>query len=107
MMSPEIYFNHKEKFDYIETEVIKKLKDYPNFDHLDFSKNYNGNIHIRCFHKQIKGYSFGNHIEFKLDNDDYKEAVDIIVEMWKEYDNETYVKSYKRFIKDGERYGWD
>lgn len=106
-MSAQLYLDNKDKWEYIENEIIKGLKNYPNFDYIDFCNVGADGVQIRCFHKEIKGYSYGPQITVKYDMSNYLECIQEVIEMWKEFDTPEKVESYKKFIADCEKYGWD
>jgi hypothetical protein len=99
--------NHWYDLIYIEQSITEKLNDYPNFDGIDFSDVSAGGIQIRGFHKEIQGYTFGNQVTVKYDFTNVEECIQIFINMWKKYDVDKYVKWYKGFLKDGDKYGWD
>ncbi len=99
--------NHLQDLAYIEDKIDEKLKDYPNFNGIDFCDVSVGGINIRGHHKEIKGYTFGEQPKIKYDFSNMEECIVNFVEMWKEYDDEKYVKWYKGFLEDGDKWGWD
>lgn len=100
---------HKGQLRYIENEIYKGLKDYPNFEGIDFCDVHAGGIQIRGHHKDIKNYCFGEHIiiTIKYNFSNYKETISQFIEMWKAHDNEKFISGYKSFIANCEKYGWD
>ena len=92
---------------YIEKEIGKNLKSYPNFKGIDFCDVHAGGIQIRGHHKDIKNYCFGEQITIKYDFSNYKDTVAQFVDMWKSLDNNSFISGYKMFLADGEKYGWD
>lgn len=98
---------HYDKLMYIETKINEKLADFENFDGIDFCDVRAGGIQIRGFHKEIKGYTYGDQITIKYDFSNYEKVVDEFVNMWKNQDTPEKVKDYKDFIAAGERWGWD
>jgi hypothetical protein len=106
-VNTEILEKHKGQLRYIEKEIGKNLKSYPNFKGIDFCDVHAGGIQIRGHHKDIKGYCFGEQITIKYDFSNYKDTITQFVDMWKSLDNDSYISGYKSFLADGERYGWD
>lgn len=98
---------YKEDLAAIEKEINEKLKDQKGFRGIDFGRNADGNIYIRGFHSEVQGYSYGNQAVVSNTFEDKQEVIDNFVEMWKENDAKEKVDQYKRFIENGERYGWD
>lgn len=92
---------------YIENEINNRLSDYINFKGIDFCDVSAGGIQIRGHHKEIKGYTYGNQPTIDYDFSNCEEVIDQFVDMWKELDTPERVESQKRFIADGERWGWD
>lgn len=98
---------HKGQLRYIEKEIGKSLKSYPNFEGIDFCDVHAGGIQIRGHHKDIKNYCFGEQITIKYDFSNYKDTIAQFVNMWKSLDNDSFISDYKSFLADGEKYGWD
>lgn len=98
---------HKGQLCYIEKEIGKNLKSYPNFKGIDFCDVHAGGIQIRGHHKDIKNYCFGEQITIKYDFSNYKDAITQFVDMWKSLDNDSFISGYKSFLADGEKWGWD
>lgn len=61
----------------------------------------------RGFHKEVKGYCYGDQITIEYDFSNYEEAIELFVDEWKNSDIPKKVKSYKGFLEAGERWGWD
>lgn len=91
----------------IQDRIIEELKDHPNFLGVQFVDVSAGGIQISGFHKDIVGYSYGSQVTIKYDMSNAYEAADLFIKKWKEADTEANVNSFKRFIKDGEEYGWN
>ncbi|UNY48727.1 hypothetical protein P9294_gp012 [Bacillus phage FADO] len=91
----------------VEFSIDRALSDYPNFDGIDFCDVSAGGIQIRGHHKEIKGYTYGGQPTIKYDFSNYVDCVSEFVEMWKELDTPSRVKSHQEFLADGEKYGWD
>ena len=90
----------------IQSAIEEQLKEYPNFDGIQFvDVNANG-IQIRGFHKQST-YSFIDQLTIKYDFSNYKECIEMFVLKWKERDNNESLDWHNRFIEQGEQYGWD
>lgn len=98
---------HIEDYKTIERSIEERLKDFPNFDGIDFCDVGANGIQIRGHHKQIKGYTYGSQPTIKYDFSNCKDVIDEFVEMWKEKDNPKSITSELSFIADGEKYGWD
>ena len=92
---------------YIENEITKKLKNFPNFNGIDFCDVNADGIQIRGHHKLIKGYTYGSQPTIQYDFSNYEECINKFIKMWKEFDTPEQVKSYQNFITDGEKWGWD
>lgn len=106
-LKDNILEKHYDKLMYIETQINEKLADFENFDGIDFCDVRAGGIQIRGFHKEIKGYTYGDQITIEYDFSNCEDAIDKFVNMWKNADTPEKVESYKDFIAAGERWGWD
>jgi uncharacterized protein YjbK len=91
----------------IRHSIYCALKDYPNFDGLDFTDVNGGHINIRAFHKDIKNYTYGNDIKLEYDFSNANEAIEEFIDMWKAYDTEEELESCKRFFESCEKYGFN
>lgn len=91
----------------IQNEIHKKLAGYENFLGIDFCNVGANGIQIRGHHKEIKRYTYGLQPTIKYDFSNIDEVIKEFVEMWWEYDTQDQISKKKRFIADGEKYGWD
>jgi len=99
--------SHIKDYIKIENAIESQLKNYENFDGIDFCDvNANG-IQIRGHHKKIKNHTYGSQPTIKYDFSNCDEAVDDFVNMWKEIDNPVSINKELSFIAAGEKYGWD
>lgn len=98
---------HENDFKYINKKINNKLKEYKNFDGIDFCDVSANGIQIRGHHKEIKGYTFGEQPTIKYDFSNVEDAIEEFVDMWKKCDNSSYLIKLKNFIAFGEKYGWD
>lgn len=106
-MEEEMINNHKNEIKWLVNHINENLKDRPNFNGFDLCDvNANG-IQIRMFNKQIRNYSFGDQFTIDYDWSNYKEAANKAIENFRNYDNDKYIVSYKNFLENGEKYGWD
>ena len=101
------YKDRKEDFDKIRQMIADKLKDFPDFNGVDFTDVGAGGIQICGKHKKIRGFYYSGMPTINYDFSNITEAVDDIVEKWKQADNPTSVEAYKKFIADCTRWGWD
>jgi len=92
---------------HIEKTITEGLKNYPNFTGIDFCDVSAGGIQIRGHHNQINGYTYGDQPTIKYDFSNIEECIQEFIEMWKERDMPEEVCEFKKFIRDGEKYGWD
>lgn len=100
--------HHKGELIRIEKSINKQLKDrFPNFLGVDFSDVHAHGIQVRGYHKEIEGYTYGEQPTIKYDFSNVVEIINEFVKMWEQSDTPERVKSFKRFIEDGKRYGWD
>jgi hypothetical protein len=103
----EIYEKHKNDFIKIQNEITEQLKDYPNFNGIDFCDVSAGGIQIRGHHININGYSYGDQPTIEYDFSNVDECIKQFVKKWKEYDNPDNYRLFIKFIENGEKYGWD
>lgn len=99
--------NYLQILDEIRKEINDILSKYPNFNGIDYCDVSAGGIQIRLFHKEVKGYAYGDQVTLKYDLSNADECVDRIVRVWEYYDTPENLKRTKSFIADGEKYGWD
>ena len=98
---------HKDEMVEIEKLIKEGLKNYSNFLGIDFCDvNCNG-IQIRGHHKEITSHAFGVQPTLKYDFTNKDEVIHDFIEMWKINDVPEEVESYKRFLRFGNKYGWD
>jgi hypothetical protein len=98
---------HEKDLIEINEYIQNELKNYPNFEGIDFCDVAAYGIQIRGMHKDIKNYSYGDSITIKYDFSNKEQAKKDFVAMWKSVDNAKSLKTFKSFIKDGEKWGWD
>lgn len=106
-LSVSIIENHLQELLYIENKITEALKDFENFQGIDFCNVSAGGIQIRGHHKRIKNYTYGIQPTIKYDFSNIEECIQEFIEMWKQYDTPEKVNVELRFIEDGEKYGWD
>ena len=103
---------HKDVFHYIENMVNKLLKDFPNFEGVDFCDVSANGIQVRTHHKAIKDYVYGKQFTIKYDFSNVIEdnILDFVLQIVKEFirnDTEERINSELNFIKEGEKYNWN
>lgn len=98
---------HYDKLINIESQINEQLVDFEYFDGIDFCDVGARGIQVRGFHKEIKGYSYGNQITIEYDFSNCDEIVELFVSMWKSEDTPEKIKRYNSFLEAGERWGWD
>lgn len=98
--------NKKELLE-IEKYITEGLKNFTNFQGIDFCDVSANGIQIRGHHKSITGYTYGKQITIKYDFSNYLECIEKFIDMWSEYDKPKKINSELDFIRDGEKYGWD
>ncbi|MBQ6359564.1 MAG: hypothetical protein IJJ25_00210 [Lachnospiraceae bacterium] len=102
------YLNHANDLLDIQAKIHDKLGECENFLGVDFCDVHAGGIQVRGHHKLIERYSYPGvqpTIEYDFSNSD--EVVNKFIEAWNEADNEKDVQSFLRFVREGEKYGWD
>lgn len=103
----DVYKEHMNDFIYINKQITNRLKDYPNFNGIDFCDVHAGGIQIRGRHKKFPTHTFGDQITIQYDFSNIEQAINDFAEMWKYFDEPDYIKEYKQFLTDGEKYGWN
>lgn len=97
---------HKEDFERIRQRITEALKEYENFDSVDFvDVNANG-IQISGKHKKTGNYYFLT-VTIKYDFSNVDEAIEEFVNGWKEFDNPRHISDFLWFLEMGRKYGWD
>jgi len=92
----------------IQNRVAEGLKSNPNFKGIAFQENpYAQVIHIQLSHKAIYMYYLTPTIELKSDMSNKEEAIQEVIEAFKQCDTEEYLTWFREFLADGEKYGWD
>ena len=106
-VSNTMLLKHFEDFKDIENKIEDGLKDYPNFDGIDFCDVSAHGIQVRTHHKAFEKYTYGSQFTIEYDFSNKDEIPNLVINNFKNNDNEKDVKSQKRFIAYGEKYGWD
>ena len=96
---------HKADIKRIVAEITDKLKD-TNLMEVSFCDVSAGTIQVNLIHKDTPCYTF-LHVALNHEWDNIDDLIEEAVTEFKKYDNEKHVKSYKSFLSDGEKYGWD
>ena len=102
-----ILTERKDDFDEIRQRIADALKDFEHFNGVDFVDVYADGIQICGKHKQIQGFYYSAMPTIEYDFSNVDEAVNRFVTAWKDVDNPTSIEEYKKFLKDGARWGWD
>ena len=95
------------KLEYAREQIKEQLKDYPNLVKVNFNEISGGKYVIVGNHKLVKNYYYGEQIIIKHNLINIEDAIHKFVEQWKECDTLENLNSYKEFIADGEKWGWD
>ena len=106
-ISLKIMEEHTNDLLYMEKEITNNLKDFTNFEGIDFCDVSANEIQIRGHHKQIKNYTYGDQPTIKYDFSNIDSAIKEFITMWKEIDNPNEVNKKLKFIREGEKYGWN
>ena len=91
----------------MQNKINEKLKNYPNFDSIDFCDVGANGIQIRLHHKQINGYTLSEQATLKYDLSNIEEVIDASINNFIAFDTEDNIKGYKEFLAEGDKYGWD
>ena len=97
---------HKEDFERIRQRITEALKDYENFDGVNFVDVNARGIQVNGLHKKTGRYYFHT-VTIKYDFSNVDEAIEDFVNGWKHYDNPSYISDFLWFLEMGEKYGWD
>lgn len=97
---------HKEDFERIRQRITEALKDYENFDGVNFVDVNARGIQVNGLHKKTGRYYFHT-VTIKYDFSNVDEAIEDFVNGWKHYDNPSYISDFLQFLEWGEKYGWD
>ena len=98
---------HKKEMIYIENSINKYLNGFENFLGIDFCDVSARGIQIRGHCKQIKGYTYGTQPTIKYDFSNVEDVIWEFIKMWGIVDTEENIKKEQKFIREGERYGWN
>ena len=97
--------DHKADIERIVAEITDRLKG-TNLKEVSFCDVSGNTIQVNLIHKDVPCYAF-LHVELNRTWDNIDDLIEEAVTEFKKYDNEKHVKSYKEFLSDGEKYGWD
>lgn len=103
----EMLEEHKQDLLNIEKQIEEGLKDYPNFEGIDFCDVSANGIQIRGHHKDIKNYSYGDQPTIKYDFSNKNTIARKFINMWKIADTPGKIRKELEFIREGEEYGWE
>lgn len=98
---------YKNKLIECERNINRQLIKFKNYDGLDFCDVNAGGIQIRLHHKAIQDYSYGNQYTIFYDFSNIDSICDVVVNEWKNIDNEESINRFLNFIKDIKWYGCD
>ena len=90
-----------------EKLINKLLDNFENYEGIDFCDVHAGGIQVRIHHKQIKGYTYGHQHTIKYDFSNIEDIPILVASEFIKIDKPEYISAELKFIKDGEKYGWD
>lgn len=90
-----------------ENFINKLLDNFENYEGIDFCDVSAGGIQVRIHHKQIKGYTYGHQHTIKYDFSNIEDIPILVASEFIKIDKPEYISAELKFIKDGEKYGWD
>lgn len=100
--------NYEEELEFIRFQINQRIKNKDNFLGVDFSDVSAGGIQVRGHHNLIKGYCYPfSFPTLKYDFSNVEEVIDEFVYMWDSSNNDKNINDAKRFLADGNKYGWD
>lgn len=106
-VSNNMLLEHFKDFKDIEDKIEYGLREYQNFDGIDFCDVSAHGIQVRIHHKEIAGYTYGEQFTIKYDFSNKEEIPDLVINHFKEIDTPDRIRGRKEFISWGEKYGWD
>lgn len=89
-----------EEINNMEQKIYNELYGYGGFYGFDLFEQ-NDEVTIRGFHRDVPQYAYTAAIKFSSDFSDCEQATDRFIKLWKQIDNEQYVKQYKECVKLG------
>lgn len=105
--APELVRDYRDKLLEIQNKIHIALADSKRFDGITFYDRGSRGFQIKANIKEVKGYYYISSPYIDKGFSDIDSIVNSFVELWNTYDNDEDVESFKRFIRDGEKYGWD
>lgn len=97
--------NHRDDIIRINDKIMEGLKG-TNIKSIDFCDASCGYIPVRLFHKDVGGFAFTS-VKLNSDWSNIEEVIQDAIDSFKRLDKPEHIKSYKSFLEDGQRYGWD
>lgn len=111
MMSPRIYAKYGKELQSLKAEVDKIMSDVSNYGGIRLVCNQGNKLMVQSSHNEITRYIYGPEATLDFSEiDSLSKRQSFAAEYkthWMEYDNPEALASFKRFIEQGETYGWD
>lgn len=98
---------HYNELSKLKKDLDELVKKYDNISYYDFCDVSAGGVQVRLTHKEIPNYTYGNQITILYDCSNINDIVNLVEKMWVEADTPEKLDGYKKFIAEGEKYGWD
>ena len=111
MMSPRKYSKYKKELHSLKSEVDKIMSDVPNYGGIRFVSNQGDKLMVQSSHNEITRYVYGPEATLDFSEiDTLSKRQSFAAEYkahWAEYDTPEALDSFRRFVEQGETYGWD
>ena len=95
----------------LKSEVDKIMSDVPNYGGIRFVSNQGDKLMVQSSHNEITRYVYGPEatLDFsEIDNLSKRQSFAAEYKAhWAEYDTPEALDSFRRFVEQGETYGWD
>lgn len=106
-LSHQILKEHFDELKRAETLINKMLLGFENYGGIDFCDVNAGGIQVRIHHNSISGYTYGQQKTILYDFSNIDEIPFEVVREFVRIDVPEAIQREKKFIADGEKYGWD
>ena len=106
----EVVINHKKDLIRIYNAIVEALKEYPDFDGIEFFAAFDTGIRVDLHHKKYHGYIYAGQPVIKYDFSNSEEVINQAVKIWQNSENPEYLKNYldfQQFLDWGDKYGFD
>lgn len=95
------------KLYWCENEIDKRLQSNPGYDGVYFVDMGGHGIEARAMHKELNGYCICSPVYINYDFSNIKEVPDMVAKSFIEATKQDNLKTFKEFIRESEKWGWD